>query len=64
MKARVRKNIHGYYVGEVYGKWNSSRFNYEWTGWGKVTGDCLTKFGAKIELKRWKENHDPDGFEL
>lgn len=35
-----------------------------WEGWGSVTSRCLTKMGAKYELKKWKKEHCADEFEI
>lgn len=64
MKARIRKNNFGYYFGEIYSAWYNPLFNTEWVGWKKVTSMCMTKLGAKIELKRWKDKNISDEFEL
>lgn len=61
MKVRVRKDGE-MWIGEIYGKWES--FFSEFTGWEKVTNDCFTKFGAKLELKKWIKNNIPEEFEI
>lgn len=54
MKARIKKDSTGcWYYGEVYGTWKNT-FG-EWTGWNRVTEFCLTKWGAKRELIKYKE---------
>lgn len=64
MKARVIRKQNGEYVGEVYGTWENI-FGQKWEGWKQVTYHCLTKFGAKRELKKWKEhNANIEEFEL
>ena len=64
MKARIIQNDCGYYVGEVYGDWSNSFLQTKWTGWNKVTNSCITKFGAKRELEKWKRNNYPEEFEI
>lgn len=64
MKARIIRDSTGYYIGEVYGTWTNVWTKVKWTGWKSVTDSCITKFGAKLELKRWKQENDPDEFEI
>lgn len=54
MQARIKEDYYGFYKGEVKvdGKWK------------KVTESCLTRVGAKIELKKWKKKHFPKEFEI
>ena len=64
MKARIIQDSCGYYVGEVYGTWENWLLDTKWTGWDKVTSRCITKWGAKRELKKWKRQNCPEEFEL
>ena len=64
MKARIIKNIDGSYVGEVYGNWSNWLLGTKWTGWESVTSNCMTKWGAKLELERWKRENYPEEFEI
>ena len=61
MKARIVKKYRMYY-GEVYGEWTGLLGKS--VGWREVTSPCLTKWGAKLELKRWKEKNCPTEFEI
>lgn len=63
MKARIVKDGN-FWVGEVYGTWNVMFSLYGRVGWGSVTSRCLTKMGAKYELKKWKKEHCADEFEI
>lgn len=66
MKARIIRDDYGYHA-EVYGTMNITFLGYEIsekTGWHKVTGDCFTEYGAKRELKKWKQKNMPDEFEI
>ena len=63
MKARIVKPQSMYY-GEVYGEWENI-FGTKWTGWHIVTSACLTKWGAKRELEKYKERNSViEEFEL
>lgn len=64
MKARIRKDSCGCYIGEVYGTWENWLLGTKWTGWDKVTTRCMTEWGARKELQQWKEKHCPTTFEL
>ena len=64
MKARIKKDNCGYYIGEVYSTWSNSLLGEKWKGWRKVTHSCITKFGAKRELQKWKEQNFPEEFEI
>lgn len=64
MRARITKNCFGWYVGEVYGTWSNWMLGTEWTGWNIVTSKCMTRWGAKLELKAWKKRHSANEFEL
>lgn len=63
MKARIVKEGN-FWVGQVYCKWVSFINNTERIGWGTVTPKRFTKFGAKIELMKWKKEHISEEFEL
>ena len=63
MKARIVKEGN-FWVGQVYGAWAYFFSLEERIGWGTVTSKCLTKFGAKIELMKWKKEHISEEFEL
>lgn len=63
MKVRVIQTQSGAWYGEVYGTWESI-FGKTWTGWKKVTSNCITKMGAKIELKNWKKKNVPQEFDI
>ena len=60
MKARIVQNNCGYYIGEVYGNWSNSLIQTKWTGWNRVTGTCITKWGARRELEQWKKKNYQD----
>ena len=63
MKARIVKPQTMYY-GEVYGEWETI-FYQKWTGWHKVTPACFTKWGARIELEKYKKRNSViEEFEL
>ena len=62
MKARITRNG-GWYVGEVYGTWENWLLGTKWTGWRKVA-ECMTEWGVRRELQKWKEKNCPDTFEL
>ena len=64
MRARIRKDSGGCWIGEVYGNWENLLLGTEWTGWNKVTTRCITQFGAKWELNQWKKEHYPEEFDL
>lgn len=64
MRARITRTHAGFYVGEVYGTWENWLLGTKWTGWDSVTSKCWTKWGAKLELEKWKKEHCPDEFEL
>ena len=55
MKCRIVKPQCMYY-GEVYGNWNSGEC------WKRVTQPCLTKWGAKRELKAYKKRLEAEDF--
>lgn len=63
MKARIVKDGN-FWVGEVYGHWNMMFGLYEKVGWGSVTSRCYTRFGAKLELMKWKREHCGNEFEI
>lgn len=63
MKARIVKDGN-FWVGEAYGTWSVMFGLYERVGWGTVTSRCLTKMGAKYELKKWKKEHCSTEFEI
>lgn len=63
MKARIVKDGN-FWIGEVYGHWNMFFGLEERIGWGSVTSRCFTKFGAKLELMKWKREHIGEEFEL
>lgn len=48
MKARIIKECDSFYYGEIY--------NDKFEMWEQVTFPCCTRWGAKLELKRWKKN--------
>lgn len=54
MRARIYQNYsNGLYFGQIY--------NEEKEKWEYKTDGCFTKFGAKLKLKRWKnQNCLPD----
>ena len=64
MKARIRQDAAGYYIGEIYGTWDNWLLGTSRTGWKKVTDVCNTKWGAKRELEKWKDKHCPEEFEM
>lgn len=64
MKARIRKDSGGCYIGEIYGDWSNLLLGTKWTGWNDVTSRCMTKFGARLELDRWKKENCPKEFEI
>lgn len=64
MRARIRLDNGGCYVGEVYGIWSNWIFGTEWTGWNRVTSRCTTTWGAKAELKRWQKENCPKEFTM
>ena len=65
MKARVRRAITGSYYGEVYveiviptfSEYSPMKKRYYWK---TVTGPCITSFGCKMALRRWKASQDTD----
>lgn len=61
MKVRIVKP-QGMYYGEVYGTWTG--LLGESVGWRRVTPPCITEWGAKLELKRWKKENCPTEFEI
>ena len=69
LKARIRQ-IGNLYYGEVYAEWLiplSRIFGYSndtWEGWNIVTSGCLTYWGAKYALFKWKRDNGLDEFEL
>lgn len=63
MKARL-KQIGPWWYGQVYATWYCFITQSKWTGWQSVTNNCYTKLGAKIELKKWKDENNPDEFNL
>lgn len=64
MRARISKTSNGMYFGEVYGTWSNWLLGTKCERWGKVTSNCITKWGAMNELQKWKDKHCPDEFEL
>lgn len=69
MKARIVKDG-GFWVGEV-GLWvnmvdigRGILEPYETLRWKSITKRCHTKFGAKMELMKWKREHTIKEFEL
>lgn len=62
LKARIIRQ-EGMFVWEVWGdelknKEIQHTINYEFKpGWNKVTQKCITEWGCKIELRRWKQAH-------
>lgn len=64
MKARIFRDLNGYYVGEVYGTWTNWILGTKRTGWNSVTKRCMTKWGANRELEKWKEKNCPEEFEI
>lgn len=65
MKARVRRASTGSYYGEVYvgidiptfSEYSPMKKRYYWED---VTGPCITSFGCKMELRRWKASQDTE----
>ena len=57
MKARIHKNCpSGLHWGQIYDK--------ERKGWRTVTIGCITEWGAKRELEKWRKVHCPEEFEI
>lgn len=63
MRARIVKDNVGY-AGEVYGNWSNILLGTKWEGWNQVTNHCVTKCGAKYELRKWKQKECPEEFEI
>ena len=62
MRARIKRE-HNFYVGQIYGKWEYGGV-FEKEGWETVTSKCFTKWGARIELIKWKREHVSEEFEI
>lgn len=62
MKARVLYSG-AFWYGEVYGTWENI-FGGKRTEWRQVTGPCFTKFGAKLELQKWKKENVAEEFDI
>lgn len=62
MRARIKQE-HNFYVGQIYGQWTYGGL-FEKEGWETVTPQCFTKWGARIELIKWKRKHVSEEFEI
>lgn len=63
MRARIIQRGPWWY-GQAYLTWQFFLSEKKHTGWTDVTGNCYTKIGARIELKRWINKHYPNEFEI
>lgn len=64
MKARIVQDNCGYYAGEVYGTWSNVLLQTKQKRWRRVTSSCITAWGAKRELEKWKKKNCPEEFEI
>lgn len=71
IQVRIQRNRNGYYYGQVFKpeivdeKCLLYYMNCELKdGWNDITSMCYTKWGCKVELKRWKKQHFIDAFEI
>lgn len=57
MKARIHKNTpSGLHWGQIYDE--------EDKRWKDVTMGCITEWGARRELEKWRKVHCPKEFEI